>query len=239
MDHPVDSFRHNLRVARGDVRAKGPYVLMLGKGVAMSIFGKKTDPAEWRVSPGGGSAGPYGIEETIRLMRGLPVEQNLELVVRVVKSTLESLNVRLSTIIQEATRKEQHIGQQIAGLRGEIAGFEALFGKRRQAIDLLEKDLAETSKVKERLELAEAASTPPPLPPDIAPGAGALPPAIASSAPPKLPPPPPFRPAARADTKPGAPDAKPGAQDAKLGSEDVRPVKSGGAGDDEKLSEWR
>jgi hypothetical protein len=197
----------------------------------MSLFGKKTEPAEGGVSPGGGSAGPYGIEDTIRLMRGLPVEQNLELVVRVVKSTLESMNVRLSMILQEATRKEQLIGQQIAGLRGEIAGFEAEIAKRRQAIDRLEQDLAETTKVKERLELAEAAGTPPPLPPAHAPGAGALPSAMLPSAPPKLPPPP-LRPAARVDVKAGVPDAK-------LGTDDTKPVKSGGTGDDEKLTEWR
>jgi hypothetical protein len=198
----------------------------------MSLFGKKTDPAESGVSPGGaGARAPYGIEETIRLMRGLPVEQNLELVVRVVKSTLESMNVRLSTIIQEATRKEQLIGQQIASLRGEIAGFEAEIAKRRQAIDGLEQDLAETTKVKERLEMAEAAGTPPPLPPPHALGAEAMPSAMAPSTPPKLPPPP-LRPAARVDVKAGVPDAK-------LGTDDAKPVKSGGTGDDEKLSEWR
>jgi hypothetical protein len=197
----------------------------------MSLFGKKTDPAESGISPGGGSAGPYGIEDTIRLMRGLPVEQNLELVVRVVKSTLESVNVRLSTIIQEATRKQQLIGQQIASLRSEIAGFEAEIAKRRQAIDRLEQDLAETAKVKEHLELAEAAGTPPPLPPAHALGAGA-PSAMAPSAPPKLPPPPPLRPTARVDVKAGLPDAK-------LGTDDTKPVKSVGNGDDEKPSEWR
>jgi hypothetical protein len=208
----------------------------------MSLFGKKTDSAESGVSAGGGNAGPYGIEDTIRLMRGLPVEQNLELVVRVVKSTLESVNVRLSTIIQEATRKEQHIGQQIASLKGEIAGFEAEIAKRRQAIDRLEQDLAETSKVKERLELAEAAGTPPPLPPPLhALGAGSMPSAMAPSPPPKLPPPP-LRPSARVDVKAGAPDAKHGTDDTKPvkhGTEETKPVKSGGTGEDEKLSEWR
>jgi hypothetical protein len=164
-------------------------------------------------------------------MRALPFEQNLELVVRVVKSTLESVNVRLSTIIQEATRKEQLIGQQIAGLKGEIAGLEAEIAKRRQAIDRLEQDLAETTKVKERLELAEASGMPPPLPPVHVLGTGAMPSAMAPSAPPKLPPPP-LRPAARVDVKVGAPDAK-------LGTDDTKPVKSGGTGDDEKLSEWR
>jgi hypothetical protein len=32
---------------------------------------------------------------------------------------------------------------------------------------------------------------------------------------------------------------KAGVPDAKLGTDDTKPVKSGGTGDDEKLTEWR
>ena len=43
----------------------------------------------------------YGIAEAVRLMRGLPVDQNVELVVRVIRNTLESTGVQLSSIIDE------------------------------------------------------------------------------------------------------------------------------------------
>jgi hypothetical protein len=206
----------------------------------MSLFGKKTEPAEWGVPTAGGSAHPYGIEETIRLMRGLPVDQNLELVVRVVKTTLESVRVRLPTIIQEATKKQQFIAQQIAGLSGEIAGFEAEIAKRRQAIDHLEQDLAETTKVKERLELAEGSATPPPLPPAQPPSAGPLPSGMPPLAPPK-PPPLQFRPVVRPrttpwasdDTNAGVGDAKGSPANAKPATDDTKPVKSGGNDDDD------
>jgi hypothetical protein len=201
---------------------------------------KKAEPAEWGVLPGGGSARPspssaYGIEETIRLMRSLPVDQHPELVVRVVKHTLESVNVRLSAILAEATKKEQLIAQQIASLSGEITGLEAEIAKRRQAIDQLQQDLNETTRVKERLELAEATGVPAPPAAQAVP-AWALPPAIAPSTPPK-PQPPPFRPVLRPrahsssdDVKTGAVDAKAGAAEAKAwetetGTDDAKPLK--------------
>src|SRR5450755_3039061 len=69
----------------------------------MAMFAKKVDgdsklgmdaavlPATTSASPRGG----YGIAETIQLMRELPGDQNSELVVKVVRATLASLNVRL------------------------------------------------------------------------------------------------------------------------------------------------
>jgi hypothetical protein len=214
----------------------------------MGMFSKKTDPAEWGLVSAGGStrtssspqAGAYGIEETIRLMRGLPVEQHLELVVRVVKSTLESVNVRIPTIIEEATRKEQLIGQQIASLSGEIAGFEAEIAKRRHAMDQLQQDLAETTKVKERLELAEGSGMPAP-PPAQALGPFGLRPVPPPAAPPKHPPSS-FRPVLRPrttsssdDAKEGAVDAKADTWDGKVGTDDTKPTKSSGDGDDTEL----
>jgi hypothetical protein len=142
----------------------------------MGLFGKKAEP-EAPPAPGpssganlpGPRTGAYGIEETIRLMRTLPVEQNLDLVVGVVKSTLESMNVRLSTIIEDAAHKQQTIEQRIAGLKGEIGELEKEIAKRRQEIDGLEQDLAETTKVRERLERAETSARPPLPPPAQAP----------------------------------------------------------------------
>jgi len=101
----------------------------------------------------------YGIEEAMRLMRTLPVDQNAELVVRVIKSTLESMKVRLVDIIADATHKQETVRNRIATLRDEISGFEKQIETRRKEIGSLEMELAETTKVKERLEHADGVAS--------------------------------------------------------------------------------
>src|ERR1700722_3123460 len=115
----------------------------------MSFFGKKAEPNDLNDVAGVSGkhptahSGRYGIEETIRLMRGLPMGQNLELVIGVVKSTLESMNVHLAGIIEEAAKKQQNLHQRIGGLKGEIAELEKEIATRRQDINALEQDLTE------------------------------------------------------------------------------------------------
>ena len=138
----------------------------------MAMFAKKENNWEQKVAAevGGSTPAPlplkggqpiaahplkYGIAETIQLMRSLPAEQNGELVVRVVRATLASLNVRLPEIIEDASRKEKFVRERIADFHAKNAELEA--------------DLKETTEVKERLQLAEGASpaptpTPPPMP---------------------------------------------------------------------------
>ena len=100
-------------------------------------------------------------------MRSLPAEQNSELVVRVVRATLASLNVRLPEIIEDASRKEKFVRERIADFHAKNAELEKQLEAHRQEIASLEADLKETSEVKERLQLAEGASpaaAPPPMP---------------------------------------------------------------------------
>jgi cell division protein FtsB len=96
----------------------------------------------------------YGIDKAIELMRSLP-QENVELVVTVVKTTLESLNVKLGVIIKDATRKQENIQSRIKVLKSEIAEYEQEIATRKQEIDNLETDFKETSTVKERLQMAE------------------------------------------------------------------------------------
>jgi hypothetical protein len=107
----------------------------------------------------------YGIAETIQLMRSLPAEQNGELVVRVVRATLASLNVRLPEIIEDASRKEKFVRERIADFHAKNAELEKQLEAHRQEIASLEADLKETTEVKQRLQLAEGTSpTLPPIP---------------------------------------------------------------------------
>lgn len=99
----------------------------------------------------------YGIENAIQLMRALPVDQNVELVVQVIKTTLESLRVKVSDIIEDAARKQQNIESRISSLKTAIAEFEKEIAQRKEEIARLETDHSETTAVKARLELAEKA----------------------------------------------------------------------------------
>jgi hypothetical protein len=96
----------------------------------------------------------FNIDKAIELMRQLP-QDNVELVVRVVKTTLESMRIKVSAIIDDATRKQQHIEQRIAGRKKEIADLESEISVRKQEISALEADHAETTMVKDRLVLSE------------------------------------------------------------------------------------
>jgi uncharacterized coiled-coil protein SlyX len=141
--------------------------------MAMSIFAKKQE-LEQKTMPNGdspmptttstASKGGYGIAEAIQLLRSLPVDQNPDLVVRVVRATLASLNVRLSDIIEDASKKQKTTQDRIASEHGKIAELEKQLAEHRKEIAALEADLKETTTVKDRLQLAEkSASSPPPL----------------------------------------------------------------------------
>ena len=127
----------------------------------MSFFAKKPDsepqaPAERVVAPP--LAAPtlrYSIADAIQLMRTLPVDQNGELVIRVVRATLGSLNVRLPQIIDDAARKQKTTQERITGIHSQIASLEKQLEAHRNEIKALEADLKETTEVKERLESAE------------------------------------------------------------------------------------
>jgi hypothetical protein len=110
----------------------------------------------------------YGIDNAIELMRALPVDQNVELVVQVIKTTLESLKVHVADIIDDASKKQKRLEERVADLKKEIIDFEKEIQTRKEEIARLEADHAETSSVKARLELAEkaqkAAAIAPPKP---------------------------------------------------------------------------
>jgi hypothetical protein len=100
----------------------------------------------------------YGIENAIQLMRQLPQsDAHVELVVTVIKTTLESLKVHVSDIIEDAVRKEKDLEGRVGNLKSAIAEFEKEIQQRRDEIAKLEADHAETTSVKAKLQLAEKA----------------------------------------------------------------------------------
>jgi hypothetical protein len=143
----------------------------------MAIFAKKQEEdhkagAGMGVMPAAAPASStsssksYGIGEAIQLMRGLPVDQHPDLVVRVVRATLGSLNVHLPDIIEDASKKQKTVQDRIAAVHAQIAELEKQLEAHRRDISGLEADLKETTSVKERLQMAEklaaTAHAPPP-----------------------------------------------------------------------------
>jgi hypothetical protein len=103
----------------------------------------------------------YGIDDAIKLMRTLPVEENENLVVRVMKTTLESLKVRIGDIIDDAMKRQDVLGKKVADYKAQIVSFEREIEARRHEISRLDEELHEVTRVKERLQAADAMSVTP------------------------------------------------------------------------------
>ena len=139
----------------------------------MAMFNKKQESEQKGATDIGGLVPPaasttgkkgYGIAEAMQLMRSLPVDQQPDLVVRVVRATLASLDVRLPDIIEDASRRQKATQDKIAAEHAQVADLEKQLEARRKEIASLEADLKETTNVKERLQQAEKSAgrpTPP------------------------------------------------------------------------------
>lgn len=104
----------------------------------------------------------YGIQQAVALLRKLP-EHNLEqvkLIMRVVKQSLESAGLTLPPIIDDAIRRQGDLEDSIDKLEAEIADLEGEIKERQAETAKLEADLKETTMVRERLELAEKRGKP-------------------------------------------------------------------------------
>ncbi|MBB3168493.1 hypothetical protein [Simiduia aestuariiviva] len=106
----------------------------------------------------------YGIEDAIGLMRKLP-KDNAEVVVSVVKQTLESTNISIDDIIADATDKEERLLNKNTQLEKEIKELQAQIAARNKHISQLLADHKETVSVREQLQLANKLTAPkkPPL----------------------------------------------------------------------------
>lgn len=95
----------------------------------------------------------YGIEDAIELMRQLP-QEHADLVMTVVKKTLESTHVNINDIIADADHRESHIEHNNAALLSEIEALKTEIEARQARITELNHVLQETSHVREQLQRA-------------------------------------------------------------------------------------
>jgi hypothetical protein len=136
----------------------------------MSLFGSKSPPAgnqqsgakgqapssASRVSGAAAGGSAVGIDHVITLMRSLPTDKHADIVVAVLKATLESLDIRISDIVGDAAQRLKQIDERVAVLKSEIATFEQEIAKRSEEISRMQSAHAETTKVKDYLETEEA-----------------------------------------------------------------------------------
>ncbi|MCI0505462.1 MAG: hypothetical protein L0Z73_05065 [Gammaproteobacteria bacterium] len=96
----------------------------------------------------------YGIDHAVALMRDLPNE-NSSVIVAVVTKTLESANINVASIVEDAKAKEAALQAQIKQLNEEIGALEARIAEKKEQISVSTAILQETCKVRELLEKAE------------------------------------------------------------------------------------
>lgn len=96
-----------------------------------------------------------GIDHAIQLIRSLPTEKNVDLVVTVLKTTLESLGIRIADIVKDAAQRQQDLEGRVGQLKSEIGSLEKEIEQRAQEIVRLESAHAETTQVRDYLEAEE------------------------------------------------------------------------------------
>jgi hypothetical protein len=127
----------------------------------MSLFSKRPElEAGPLPAAAPGTNHSYGIDDAVQLMRSLPMTQNTDLVLLVIRNTLASINVDLKHVIVDGGAKESKLNNKIVSIKGAIAELERELEERRAELARVEADLAETSLVKQRLELAAAKPEP-------------------------------------------------------------------------------
>ena len=104
----------------------------------------------------------YTIDDAIRLMRSLPLEENEDVVVRVVRSVWATMRVSVQDMVRDADVKTEKLKGKLEALTAELEVFEAKVATHREQIHGLQAELRETVSTRERLEVpepADAAST--------------------------------------------------------------------------------
>ena len=98
----------------------------------------------------------YGIDKAIDLMKRLP-DADIHLLATVIKECLESANIKIEKILEDAVAKEVRLEQHIKKLDNEIENLETMIHQRKETIFELIRDLEETRQVKNNLALANEA----------------------------------------------------------------------------------
>ena len=95
----------------------------------------------------------YGIRRAIDLLRRLPRGER-GVLVEVVRMTLESVDIQVAAIVEDASNREAEIDRRIAVLRTAVKEREEEISTRREEIANLEVEQKEIARVKQELNAA-------------------------------------------------------------------------------------
>jgi predicted nucleic acid-binding Zn-ribbon protein len=125
------------------------------KEKSMGLPETRNDPAPGMTAPQGATPQKrFGIDRAIQLMRSLPTEQNPELVAMVITGTLESLDMNVSDIIEDANARAMELEARIASIKARNSALEKEIELGVDEIVKLEASLAEAMNVKDRIQSA-------------------------------------------------------------------------------------
>ncbi|KPJ87321.1 MAG: hypothetical protein AMJ53_18315, partial [Gammaproteobacteria bacterium SG8_11] len=88
----------------------------------------------------------YGIDQAIELLQKLP-QENASLVVSVVRQTLQSANIDVDLVVQDAQHKAERMQEKIAQLNSEIAILKTQIAQKETEIVQTDTALKETLRV--------------------------------------------------------------------------------------------
>ena len=100
----------------------------------------------------------YGIDKAIELLQKLP-QDNASLVVAVVRETLQSANIDVERVVEDARNKVAQMRQDMEALSAEIAVLKTQIVQKETEIIRTEADLKETLRVQDLLQRAPGPMT--------------------------------------------------------------------------------
>ena len=122
----------------------------------MSLFGKQVEHVSAPSHVAG--HGAYGIGDLIRLLKTIPIDHHPQLVVQVIKTTLESVGVKSAAVIEDAIAQEHGIRDALEMLESQILVLRQEIEARQDQIAQLHVALRETADARSLLASAEAPS---------------------------------------------------------------------------------
>lgn len=96
----------------------------------------------------------FGVDQAIALMKKLPLDDEPELVLRVVRKTLRSTGVSIEQLVESAKKREDELASSVEGDRNAIEQLEREIAERKASIDRKLAQMKETHEVRTRLQEA-------------------------------------------------------------------------------------
>ena len=123
----------------------------------MSLFGKQDEQGSPAPPHGRGQSG-YGVADLIGLLKVIPIDHHPELVVQVIKTTLESVGVKSSFVIEDALAQENRMRDAIEMLERQIAVLMQEIHDRQEQIAQFDVALRDVIGAKNLLASAESSA---------------------------------------------------------------------------------